>query len=102
MIHEVERPFVEGEEVPPELVVALLPARTDTRYFHLVFSDRVEMCGTIEEGDDEWRLKREVWAKFSDRPAWTTEVYFVKGRLKFGDAENGAPFPSMVVVFRRS
>lgn len=27
------------------------------------------------------------------------EIRFVKGRLKFGDAENAAPFPSAVVVF---
>jgi site-specific DNA-methyltransferase (adenine-specific) len=27
------------------------------------------------------------------------EVYFVKGRLKFGDSENSAPFPSAIVVF---
>ena len=27
------------------------------------------------------------------------EIYFVKGRLKFGDATNAAPFPSAVVVF---
>jgi phage N-6-adenine-methyltransferase len=27
------------------------------------------------------------------------EVYFVKGRLKFGDSTNSAPFPSAVVVF---
>ena len=27
------------------------------------------------------------------------EVYFVKGRLKFGDCENSAPFPSAIVVF---
>jgi len=26
-------------------------------------------------------------------------VYFVKGRLKFGDSKNSAPFPSAVVVF---
>ena len=26
-------------------------------------------------------------------------LYFVKGRLKFGDSKNSAPFPSMVVVF---
>lgn len=30
------------------------------------------------------------------------EVYFVKGRLKFGDAKNSAPFPCAVVVFRPS
>lgn len=28
------------------------------------------------------------------------EIYFVKGRLKFGKATNSAPFPSAVVVFR--
>ena len=28
------------------------------------------------------------------------EVYFVKGRLKFGDAKSCAPFPSAVVCFR--
>jgi phage N-6-adenine-methyltransferase len=27
------------------------------------------------------------------------EIYFVKGRLKFNDGKNSAPFPSMVVVF---
>lgn len=30
------------------------------------------------------------------------EVHFVKGRLKFGGASTGAPFPSAVVVFRPS
>jgi len=28
-----------------------------------------------------------------------SEIYFVKGRLKFGSAQNCAPFPSMVAVF---
>jgi site-specific DNA-methyltransferase (adenine-specific) len=27
------------------------------------------------------------------------EIYFVKGRLKFGNSKNAAPFPSAVVVF---
>lgn len=27
------------------------------------------------------------------------EIRFIKGRLKFGDAKNNAPFPSCVVVF---
>ena len=27
------------------------------------------------------------------------EIRFVKGRLKFGEQKNSAPFPSMVVVF---
>ena len=28
------------------------------------------------------------------------EVHFVKGRLKFGDSKDSAPFPNAVVVFR--
>ena len=28
-------------------------------------------------------------------------VFFIKGRLKFGDSENSAPFPSAVVVFSK-
>lgn len=30
-----------------------------------------------------------------------TEIRFIKGRLKFGAAKNSAPFPSMVVIFKR-
>lgn len=50
-------------------VVALLPARTDTRWFHNFIYGKAR------------------------------EVRFVKGRLKFGGSANSAPFPSMVVVF---
>ena len=28
------------------------------------------------------------------------EIRFIKGRLKFGDSKNSAPFPSMLVIFR--
>lgn len=28
------------------------------------------------------------------------EIRFIQGRLKFGDAQNGAPFPSAIVVFK--
>lgn len=52
-------------------VVMLLPARTDTRWFH-----------------------EYIYGK--------AEIRFVKGRLKFGDGKNSAPFPSMVVVFNNS
>lgn len=50
-------------------VVMLIPARTDTKYFHEF-----------------------IYHKAS-------EIRFIKGRLKFGDATNSAPFPSMVVVY---
>lgn len=29
------------------------------------------------------------------------EIRFIKGRLKFGDAANAAPFPSVVLIYRR-
>lgn len=28
------------------------------------------------------------------------EIHFIKGRLKFGNAKNSAPFPSAVVIFK--
>jgi len=49
-------------------VVCLLPARTDTKYWH-------EFC-------------------------MKGEIFYIKGRLKFGGAKDAAPFPSAVVVFR--
>jgi len=58
-------------------VVCLVPARTDTRWFHEHIYD----------------ASRDAF-----RPG--VEVRFIKGRLKFGDATNSAPFPSMVVIFR--
>lgn len=51
-------------------VVMLLPARTDTKWFHQYIYNRENV-----------------------------EVRFIKGRLKFGGHQNSAPFPSMIVVF---
>lgn len=51
-------------------VVMLVPARTDTKWFHDFIYGRAE-------------------------------IRFVRGRLQFGGSDNGAPFPSMVVIFRR-
>lgn len=51
------------------LVVMLIPARTDTRWF--------------------WDF---IYNK--------AEIRFIKGRLKFGDGKQSAPFPSMIVIFR--
>jgi hypothetical protein len=52
-----------------ELAVYLVPARTDTRWFHDLVMPKA------------------------------SEVRFLRGRLKFGDAKTGAPFPSMVVIY---
>lgn len=54
---------------PGTVVVALIPARTDTRYFHEFVYHKVK------------------------------DVRFIKGRLKFGNAKHSAPFPSVIVVF---
>lgn len=51
-------------------VVMLLPARTDTAWFH-------------------------------DYIFGTAEIRFIRGRLKFGNSKNNAPFSSMVVIFKR-
>ncbi len=54
------------------LAVMLLPARTDTKWWH----DYVI--------------------------PYAAEIRFIRGRLKFGGAKNSAPFPSALVIFRRS
>ena len=41
-------------------------------------------------------------AAFHDYIYGKAEIRFIRGRLKFGGSKNSAPFPSMVVVFRRS
>lgn len=37
---------------------------------------------------------------FHDYIYGRAEIRFVKGRLKFGEGKNSAPFPSMIVIFR--
>lgn len=63
----VEKAYNENKK--GALVVMLIPARTDTRYFH------------------KYIYKQH-------------EIRFIKGRLKFNDGKNYAPFPSMVVVMK--
>jgi site-specific DNA-methyltransferase (adenine-specific) len=36
---------------------------------------------------------------FADYCKYADEIYFIKGRLRFSNAENTAPFPSAIVVF---
>ena len=48
------------------------------------------VCLVPSRTDTEW------WHRF----AMKGEIRFIKGRLKFGDAKDSAPFPSAVVVFR--
>lgn len=58
-------------------VVMLVPARTDTKYFHTY-----------------------VWDIEAGMPRPGVEVRFLRGRIRFKGAKSGAPFPSMVVIFR--
>jgi len=52
------------------IVVGLIPARTDTLYWHNYIFDVAK------------------------------EIRFLKGRLQFVDAEQGAPFPSAIIVWQ--
>ena len=54
-----------------ELAVFLLPARTDTKRFHEIILP------------------------------YAKEIRFIKGRLRFSGAKTGAPFPSMIVIFKK-
>ena len=51
------------------LVVMLIPARTDTSYFHQLIYHKAE-------------------------------IRFIRGRLHFNESKQGAPFPSMIVIFK--
>ncbi len=65
-----------AESLKGHTVVCLLPARTDTRWWH-------------------------EWVYYGDGLWWPgVDVRFIKGRLKFGNSENSAPFPSVIVIFR--
>jgi hypothetical protein len=70
------------------MVVALVPARTDVRWWQ----DNV-LTGVK-------RIEFDVTGGFIDRAAMVaTQVRFLRGRLKFGDSKNSAPFPSAIVVW---
>ena len=63
----VEKCYLENKK--GATIVLLIPARTDTSYFH-----------------------KYIYKKH--------EIRFIKGRLKFNDGKNPAPFPSMIVVMK--
>lgn len=55
-----------------ELAVYLIPARTDTRLFH------------------------------DEILPFASEIRFIRGRLRFGNAATSAPFASMIVIYREN
>lgn len=76
-IQDWVRKGYEESQKPGTVVVMLIPARTDTSYFHdYIFHGKAD------------------------------EVRFLRGRLKFtdedGNAKDAAPFPSAVIVWRSS
>jgi len=65
----IEKAISEIKKGRCKLAVFLLPARTDTSWFHdLIYNNY--------------------------------EIRFIRGRLKFGNSKNSAPFPSMIVIIR--
>jgi site-specific DNA-methyltransferase (adenine-specific) len=64
----IKKCFEESKK-PGTIVVALVPARTDTKWFH----DYIYPS--------------------------SAQIFFIRGRLKFGGSKNAAPFPSMIVIF---
>lgn len=61
----------EEAKKPNTTIVALLPSRTDTRWFHDHIYNKAK------------------------------EIRFIKGRLKFNDCKRSAPFPSMIVIWQK-
>lgn len=41
-------------------------------------------------------------SRFHDYIYKKSEIRFIRGRLKFGESKNSAPFPSMVVVYKNN
>lgn len=68
-LHKWVKKCYEESRKPDTLVVMLIPARTDTSYFHEYIYHKAR------------------------------EIRFIRGRLHFNESKQGAPFPSMVVIF---
>lgn len=67
----LEKGLLELEKGNAKTLVYLLASRTDTKWFHTYIYNNPR-----------------------------AEIRFIKGRLKFGDSKNSAPFPSMIVIFK--
>jgi phage N-6-adenine-methyltransferase len=76
----LQKKFIEKaatERLSGFTTVMLIPARTDTKAFH-----------------------RYIWNAETHQPREGVEVRFLPGRIRFVGAAHGAPFPSMIIVFR--
>ncbi len=64
----IEKAHIEAQK--GKTIILLIPARTDTTWFHDIIMKH------------NYKIK------------------FIKGRLKFNDSKDSAPFPSMLVEFK--
>lgn len=55
---------------------------------------------TAEEKTYYYNILRDLKKKPIPQVGVSVEIRFIKGRLKFGNSKNSAPFPSMVVIYR--
>lgn len=66
----VNKGLIELKRGNSQVLVYLLPVRTDTKWFHdLVLPNH-------------------------------KQIRFIRGRLRFNESNNNAPFPSMIVIFK--
>ena len=65
----IEKGHLEAQK--GKLIVMLVPARTDTKWFHEIILEN------------------------------NYEVRFLKGRLKFGGLKGSAPFPSILIIMKK-
>jgi len=72
LINWVSKAIEQFENGNSETIVMLLPSRSDTKWFHLLYEH------------------------------WNCKIEFIKGRLKFGTSTNSAPFPSIIVTLQKS
>lgn len=74
-------------------IVMLLPARTDTRWFHDYIYNYSCIRPSLTELNYLAHLYQEGYINHE------IKIEFIKGRLKFSESKNSAPFPSMLVYF---
>jgi site-specific DNA-methyltransferase (adenine-specific) len=77
--------------------------RTFTNPPHSIISDWVKKNYEESKKDTQPKVMlipaRTDTQYFSKYCSLASNLYFIKGRLKFSDSKNSAPFPSVIVVF---
>ena len=80
----------------------------DSTFVNPPYGGQISMW--IQKGYEESKLGKTIVMLLPSRTdtRWwhnyimkANEIRFIKGRLKFGDAKNSAPFPSCIVIFKK-